>query len=354
VNLDGLLTRLAEREPAVTPFVSLYVNTQPDQTGHPRYDTFVRKELTARIESLPARSTDRETLERDAERIRDYLARELRPGVRAAALFACAGSAGFLEAVQLEVPVEEHQLFVSNRPYVHPLAWLNERYRRFACLVADSHTARLFVFEAGARMVERELTHPKVRRSGGGGRAQARYQHHLEHEQLRRAKAAIEALKRVVLDERIDRIVLAGDDVIVPVIREQLPKALAARVIAAVHLDIRAAEADILRAGTDAVREWDAQDDAERVARVLDAQRGSGRGVVGIRATRAALDRGQVEELLLTAPAKHLPVEAADAPQIAEGLVRTALTTDARLIFVENSRLLAEAEGVGGLLRYAA
>jgi peptide subunit release factor 1 (eRF1) len=354
VSLDGLLERLAELKPATAPFLSLYVNTLPDQTGHPRYDSFVRKELQARIDAAPARSLERESLERDAARIREYLAHQLRPAVRSAALFASAGSDDFFEAVQLEVPVDAHQLFVSTTPHVHTLAWLNQRYRRFAMLLADSHTARLFVFEAGARLAERELTHPKLRRSAGGGWAQARYQRHVEHAQLRRAKAAIEALERLVLDEEIGRIVLAGDDVIVPVVRDQLPKILAGRVAAVIHLDIRTSEADILRAGLEALREWDAREDAEKVARVLDAHRAHGLGVVGIRATRAALDRGQVDELLLTAPPERLPVDPADAAQIVEGLVRTALTTDARLTFIEDPTLLAEAEGVGALLRYAA
>jgi peptide chain release factor subunit 1 len=354
VSLDALLARLADLQPSAAPFLSLYVNVLPDQTGHPRYEAFVRKGLQERIDQSPARSSERDSLERDAERIRAYLVHQPRPGVRSVALFACAGSMDFFEAVQLEVPVDNHQLFISERPHVHTLAWLNERHRRFAMLVADSHTARLFVFEAGARLVERQLTYPKLRRSAGGGWAQARYQRHLEHAQLRRAKAAVEALERLVLDEQIERIVLAGDEVTIPLIRGHLPKPLATREVAALHLDIRASEEEISRVGLEAVRDWETREDAHKVARVLDAHRGHGLGVVGIRATRAALDRGQVDELLLTVPPERLPVEAAEAAQISEGLVRRALTTAARLRFVEDATLLAEAEGVGALLRYAA
>lgn len=351
--LDDLLARLAAVEPAPTPFLSLYVNARPDQHGRPHHEAFLRKELPTRAENYPTRSPERDSIERDAERIRQYLAHELRPATNGAALFACAGANDFFEAVQLEAPVDRHQLFVSSTPHVYPLARLNDQYRRFATLVADSHTARLFVFEAGARIEERHLTRPKVRRSAGGGWAQARYQRHLEHEQLHHAKAAVEALERLVLKGQIERIVLAGDDVIVPVIRDQLPKHIAGRVAAILRLDIRTPEAEILRAGLDALREWDAREDAERVTRLLDAHRGHGLGVVGIRATRAALDRGQVEELILTALPDRLPAEPAEAERIADGLVRAALKSVARLTFVEDSTLLADVEGVGALLRYA-
>jgi peptide chain release factor subunit 1 len=354
VSLDGLLARLAGMEPAAAPFVSLYVSVLPDPTGHRRHETFVRKELQSRIDRYAPRSLERDSLERDSERIREYLAHQLRPGTRTVAIFASAGSAGLFEAVPLDMSLDGHQLFVSERPHVHTLAWLNERHRPFAVLLADSHTARLSVFEAGARLVDRQLTFPKLRRSAGGGWAQARYQRHLEHLQLRRAKAAVDALERVVLEDRVERIVLAGDEVMLPVIRGHLPKPLEARVIGALPLDIRASEAEILRVGLDAVRDWDAREHAQKVARVLDAHRAHGLGVVGIRATRAALDRGQVDDLLLTVPPEQLPPGATEGARIAETLVRKALTTSAHLTFVEDATLLGTVEGVAALLRYAA
>jgi peptide subunit release factor 1 (eRF1) len=353
VSLDQLLTRLAALEPAPVPVVSLYLNTQPDQHGRPHHEVFVRKELAALIERYPARSRERESLERDAEQIREYLTHALRPAANGAALFACAGASEFFEAVQLDAPVEEHRLLVSNLPHVYPLARLHDQYRRFAVLLADSHTARLFVFEAGTRIEERHLTHSKVRRSAGGGSAQGRYQRHVEHVQLHRAKAAVELLTPLQ-EQRDDPIVLAGDEVMVPVIRDHLPKQLAERVVAILPLDIRSPEAEILRAGLDAVRAWDAREDAERVTRLRDALGGHGLGVAGIKPTRAALDRGQVQELILSAVASGVPGEPGEAERIADSLVLAALKHSARPTFIEDGALLADVEGVGAFLRYAA
>ena len=353
MSLDQLLARLAAVEPAPVPFVSLYLNAQPDQHGRPHHEAYVRKELAARAERYPARSRERESLERDAELIRTYLGQALRPAANGVALFACASANEFFEAVQLDAPVEEHQLFVSSLPHVYPLARLHDQYRRFTVLLADSHTARLFVFETGTRIEQRNLTHSKVRRSAGGGSAQGRYQRHVEHEQLHRAKAAVDLLKPLK-EQRSDPIVLAGDEVMVPVIRDQLPKHLAERVAAILPLDIRTPEAEILRAGLDAVRAWDAREDVERVTRLRDALGGHGLGVAGIKPTRAALDRGQVQELILSAVANSVPGEPGEAEGIADGLVRAALKHSARLTFIEDGALLADVEGVGAFLRYAA
>ena len=51
------LDRLAAFEPAPYPVVSLYLNTQPGQTGRDQFHTFVRKEFAA--DGFPVSSTTR-------------------------------------------------------------------------------------------------------------------------------------------------------------------------------------------------------------------------------------------------------------------------------------------------------
>jgi len=125
----------------------------------------------------------------------------------------------------------------------------------------------------------------------------------------------------------------------------------------------------------DAMREKDAQTDAERVERLLNAWHSGGLGVVGPEDTMDALAKAQVEELLITATpallqrAEHLPAElrpgAIDADtsaananidgeqlQFADDLVTRAQQQSARIRFIENPDLLAEVGGVGAILRF--
>ena len=82
------LDRLAAFEPAPYPVVSLYLNTQPGQTGRDQFQTFVRKEFAARGKTYPAGSPERESLDKDLERIsqlprqRDRSGRQRRRHVR--------------------------------------------------------------------------------------------------------------------------------------------------------------------------------------------------------------------------------------------------------------------------------
>ena len=74
------LDRLAAFEPAPYPVVSLYLNTQPGPTGRDQFQTFVRKEFAARGQTYPAGSPERESLDKDLERIARFPRERARPG----------------------------------------------------------------------------------------------------------------------------------------------------------------------------------------------------------------------------------------------------------------------------------
>ena len=74
------LDRLAAFEPAPYPVVSLYLNTQPGPTGRDQFKTFVRKEFAARSRTYPAGSPERESLDKDLDRIARFLDERAGPG----------------------------------------------------------------------------------------------------------------------------------------------------------------------------------------------------------------------------------------------------------------------------------
>jgi peptide chain release factor subunit 1 len=348
-DIDELIDRLAAFTPNGAPFTTVYLDTRADEHGRDRFGPFVRKELAARGATFPERSPAREQFERDAQRILEYLQSNARPSANGIAIFACAG-ADFFEAVQLEAPMEESAVFVAHAPNIYPLARLSDRYKRYAVVVTDTHLARIFVIGLGRIEAAGSIESTKFHRSMAGGWSQARYQRHIDNYHLHHIKEVVDALDRVVREEDVTYIVLAGDEVAVPLIREQLPKPLAERVADVLRLDVTTPDAEVLRQSLDAIRGQDARDDAERVRRMFDAYRSGGLGVVGVEATRAALEQGQVHELLLSASP---PPGAADGwAAIADEMVTKARQTSASVSMIEDPALLAEAGGVGGFLRY--
>ncbi len=378
-TLDGLLERLAEFEPTGLPFISLYLNAQANENGRDQFERFVRKEFSERAKTYAANTPERESFDRDVERIKEYLANEVRPESNGIAVFACAGANDFFEAAQFEAPINHHWLYVYNQPHLYPLARLADQYPRYAVLVADTNRARLYVFGRGKALKTEELNNVKTRRSQAGGWSQMRYQRRLENYHLQHAKEVVDALERTVREDGIEHVIIAGDEVIIPLLKEQLPNIVAEKVVDVLNIPIDSPEHEILEASAEAMREHDAETDAEKVARLLNDYRAGGLAVVGAQATLAALSMGQVEELVITARQQHIkgdredvailsdnevaePVVAgtdntvknldADTIIVAADLVTRARQTSARITFIEDPALLAEVGGCGAILRY--
>ncbi|HEX8138241.1 MAG TPA: Vms1/Ankzf1 family peptidyl-tRNA hydrolase [Pyrinomonadaceae bacterium] len=373
VTLAHHLDELAAFEPNGYPFVSLYLDTRPDQHGRDNFDSFVRKEFAARAKSLAPDSLERASFERDAARIRAYLRDELRPSANGLAVFACAGADKYFRAVQLDAPIHKHRLHVNDRPHLYPLARLLDQYPRYVALLADTNSARLFVFGLGRTLGNKEVSSVRAARPQVRGWSQMRYQRHMENYHLLHAKEVVETLDRVVREEDAEHIVLAGDAVIIPLLREQMTPRLADKVIDVLRLDIRTPEHEVLKATLAALSEHNTQTDAERVRVLLDEYRAGGLAVVGLRDTLTALYQGQVDELLLSASTREIicDEEAIDEastnggfptqavfrgrePHVvaADLLVTRARLSSARVTFIEDSALLMGVGGCGALLRY--
>lgn len=347
LRLSERLDRLARINPAPLPLLSLYLNTETNGTGRTTHETFLRKELRHRAKTYDERSPERDSLERDRTRIEEYLAQELESSTRGVALFACAG-VNLFEAIQLEVPFDDHQLVVSDRPFLYPLARLDEEHPRYAALVVDTNAARIFVFGTGQLLDSVEVQNPKTKHSKAGGWSQPRFQRHVENVHLHHAKEVVERLDQIVTADAIHHIVLAGDEVIVPLIKEQLPERLTEKLVDVLRLDIRSPEHQVLTSTLEALRRKDEQTDEAVVTDLIGEYRAGGLAVVGVEPVREALRRGQVDTLVITAT----PAQVTGADETANELVTLARQTSAAVRFIENDRLLAGVGGVAASLRY--
>jgi peptide chain release factor subunit 1 len=348
LRLSDRIDALARIEPTSLPLLSVYLNTEPNETGRTTHDRFIRKELRQRARTFDERSPDRESLDRDCERIETYLEAELQPSTRGLALFACAG-AGLFEAIQLQLPFSENRLVVSDRPHLYPLARLDEEHPRYAALVVDTHAARIFVFGTGATIGTVDVQNPKTKHSKGGGSSQARFQRHVENVHLHHAKEVVDRLDQIVSAEDIEHVVVAGDEVIVPLLKEQFPERLSAKVVDVLRLDIRSPEHEVLAATLEALRKKDEETDEAVVQDLIGDYRAGGLALVGPEPVREALERGQVDTLVIAAE----PGQVRGADDAANHLVTLAKQTSASVRFIENPQLLAHVGGVGASLRFA-
>jgi peptide subunit release factor 1 (eRF1) len=293
------------------------------------------------VATYPAEGPERESLNRDVEKILSHV-NGVDRAAQGLAVFACSG-ADLFEAITLAAPVAEHRLSIANEPNLYPLALIADEYPRYAAVVADTNAARIFVFSANALQHAERIKGTKTKRHKMGGWSQARYQRHTENYHLHHAKEVADTLGRIVRDEGIQSIVLAGDEVIIPLLKDQMPKELAERVVDVVKLEMRAGDREVLDTTLAAMREVDAKTDRERVDALLDAYRSNGLASVGPEPTRKALELGQVDELVIGV--------AGDERETNEFVLK-ARQTSAGVRFIEDGTLLAPVGGVGAFLRF--
>jgi peptide chain release factor subunit 1 len=380
MTLTDQLDRLAAFEPVPYPVVSLYLNTQPGQTGKDQFQTFVRKEFAARSRTYPQDSPERESLDKDLEKITQYLEKDVQPSANGVAIFAC--SAGELfEAVQIRAAIDRHSLYIGDLPHLYPLARIESQFPRYAAVLTDTNSARILVVATGEVVTEQEVKGIKTRRNSQGGWSQARFQRHIENFHLQHVKEVVDALERVVESENIEQIVIAGDAVVTPLLREQMPKHLSDKIVDHLRLPTGAPADEVLSTTLEAMKKHDQQTDQEAVEAAVGAYRAEGLGVVGPEETFDALIKGQVEELLIDANVRELqalgsavrgaaieavlpepavqPTAAGEAAEtdpnvvrLADEMIAKARQTAARIRFIEDSSLLAPYGGVAALLRF--
>jgi peptide subunit release factor 1 (eRF1) len=349
-SLVAKLDRLARFESATNlPVLSLYLDARPDSHGSDHYQPFVRKELAARQKTYPLRSPERKSFDLDMEKIQSYLEKSVLPSTNGIAIYACAGEGGFFDPLQLPAAFEENRFSVGNRPQLFPLARLIDENPRYTLVLADTRTSQIFVLAGGFRVDETEVKSKVLPRTHGTGLSQMRYQRHVDNMQKHHARELVERLDRIVEEDRVEFIVLAGNDAVLPLIRSELSKRLADKVVDNLHFDRKRPVTEILAEAQQRLRERDLKTDAEKVERLLGEYRAGGLAVVGPEETRRALERGQADELLISATFDHA---SASADETAGDLLALARRTDTRVTFIEDPHPLEPVGGVGAHLRY--
>src|SRR5437867_9397138 len=97
----------------------------------------------------------------------------------------------------------------------------------------------MFVFASGQTVDRERIDNVKTKHAKVGGWSQARYQRHEENYHLHHAKEVIDVLERTIREERIEDIILAGDqETVIPILRGQMPKELSDKIISVLSLGI--------------------------------------------------------------------------------------------------------------------
>ncbi len=349
-EIDALLRRLAALEPGEVPVLSVYLDMRPQATGERpalRSGLVVLKDRLREIEkTLLPRGPALDSFRADAARIQRFLDEQLPTAAQGLALFAC-HARNLFEVVESGVPFE-NEVVLAPTPDLYQLVRLSDEQETAVVAVVDTNTARLFVARTG--FVEEPggpddaSVHYQKRRTGGIN--QERYQRHIEKHRADFAKEAARELERLVEEERAARVILAGDEVALPLLRAALASSVTEKLTDEVlRLDIRAPRNAVEQAAALVLARAEEEDEHALADQLVGAVQADALGVAGLEETRTALEHGQVDTLLLS---EALALDA----ETRSDLVREAALTGADVEVVQGHDTFERLGGVGALLRY--
>ena len=370
----NFLQKLLDFDAGQGPFISAYLDTSVNENGKRTFDVVLKKQISDHLDMFPEDSEDRKSFEQDVEKINNFL-EDLEPNTQGVAIFACS-TTGLFKTYDFQAPFEENLFFVFDRPHVYPLIRLVSQNRRFAVVQADTNSAHIYVFGRGEVFSREDIQNEKTNRSEVGGWSQMRFQRHVDNFHQQHAKEVMAELEKLVRSERIESIVLAGDEtVIIPILIGELSKELEDKVIGTMSLSVNAPEHEVLEAAEKIVHRHETLEDMKLIEALKEQDYENGLGVTSIGKVLPALLKGQVQELYISSNFDSIDYNIGQvnkifkdyAPGIDEDLpsakrtglvidevLRLAARTADDIRFINDDNLLQEAGGVGALLRYQA
>ncbi|HWV25495.1 MAG TPA: host attachment protein [Thermomicrobiales bacterium] len=260
--------------------------------------TQVEQELRRLIEEQGPRGEIRESLEKDRDKITEWLRTKLDPSAQGAFIVANAKH-GVFEATGLALPLKT-RVRLAPTPQLYRLVRMIEDHPTYAVLVVDQANAELSFITRGQRAESVELTsslYPRHQQTGAFN--QRRYQNRANERVEAFARDICDQVARAVRETGVETLVLMGSEVMMTTIERAMGDDLKALIAKRIRTETPVEEHRKIELTLPIAAR--AELDAEAaVVSDLAERLGEGSGAAtGTADTLRALQNGQVDELVM-------------------------------------------------------
>ncbi len=371
-DLQAHIRNLITLEETAAPVLSCYVNLD---RAEQRHASFLDQSFwTLRRTLNPG---EKEALESAIENITAFLGREHSPTTKGIAVFSRGGERPFFLALQFAVPVN-NRVSIDSTPNIHQLVELKDAYHRYVVMISTTESVRILEVNLGAITRDLWTARPELRDRVGKEWARDHYQAHRRDRGDRFFAEKIAVLDRLMSSGGHTHLILAGTPAVVARVRSSLPKHLSAKVIDTVPESKSGSGIDVVEATLSRFIAREQQESLMSMVQLVGQLRRGGLAVAGTAPTLEALERNQVDVLVMAdtyrAPrgfqcksCSRIDIKEGRAGkcsrcdstdlrliEIKEAIIKQAERTGAEIEFVEDADMLMALGGVGCLLRYLA
>jgi peptide subunit release factor 1 (eRF1) len=373
------LRQLAEIESKSGHAVSFFYQPPVARDKSHREEHILLKDLIPEATDSHQKHGDRNGdhgLRADLERIAAAGSQLRGNGAHSKAIFACSEN-GFWREFNLPAQLPETRLDVNSHFHLKPLIELLSRSPRTCVAVIDREHALIFESTLGEVSESEKIVNPqprRVRSDGFNGYDAGHNERHVDNEAMRHFKEVADRLLVRFETGHFDYLVIGCRDEIWSEIFPQLHSYLSQRLIGKFSGDPPGTtKQQILDHVQRMVAEREANDRQGLTREVLGEAQRDARGAVGLRNVLRALERGEVQTLLLgenfTAQASectncgHMDTrvsktcgvcgqDAVEVREIGDSLVRQAILRSVNIVFISDDPEFDRVGNVGALLRF--
>ena len=369
-TLQKHVRTLVTLEETEAPVISCYLNLESGVSGY-------RNPLDERIRLLQASLKDdtRRQFEEALNSIETFIATELSPDAKGAAVFSRGGDRPFFLPLQFRVPLP-NWLALNSTPNIYHLVELKDTYHRFVAVISTHSEARIMGVNLGSVTEQVWKERPELSERVGREWTKEHYHDHRKKRGRQFIEDKIKILDSLMSAGGYTHLILSGDPRMTSRVRNALPKHLAAKLTDVVVSSGRDRISDVVAAALASFVQQEERESRAMVERLQHELNTSGLAVVGADASLSALKWKQANVLLLAKsynPDLGWSCAECDAigsnraihdvcPEcgskglgdldIKEEMVRIAEKSGCLVEIVDTSDFLIDIGGVGCLLRY--
>lgn len=370
-ELNQHIALLASVEETRAPFISCYLDLENGQSSW--RDTFDKR---TRILRHILKGSDRNDLEDALANIEEWLATELLPEAKGAAIFVRVTSGGaFMLPMQFAAPLP-NWIAIYPTPNIYHLVELKDTYERYLVMIATADFVRILEVNLGAATIQAWSEHPPIRERVGWEWGETHYQLYRHDRGGRFLREKIRVLAQLTRSNEHSHLILAGDPEITRRIRHALPDDLAEKLVDVIPASKHDQQVDVVKATLSSFIEYEEQDSQSVAERLIEGLRSQNLAVAGSADTLDMLRWGNVDTLVMNSDYQPDPgwtcsacraigtetPTASTCPEcgqatvrpldVREALLRLAGQLQRPVEVVDQSDALMSLGGVGCLLRY--
>lgn len=354
-------------------FVSLYLNVDPMFNTKGDYMVHFKNMMKNTVDSLDKAAY--KAVKDDLEKVENYVISNKRMFRKGLALISSTAKS-FWKEYNINVPVK-NELIVDKTPYAKPLMDILDNYQRYAVLLVDKESARIFTVHLGEIVEYGEIHTPDIpgkhKKGGWFALSQNHYERHIDFHVGMHLKDVVEKLELFLSGEYIGRLIIGGSDEAVSTVKGMLHKTMLDKVIGTVKVEMFAKSNEVLNRLEPIVSAFERKKEEETVESLIAKAMKNENAVLGMDNVINALQEQRVMKLVFVGDYKAsgyrcndcgcLSVQKTDMCPYCSADMETvdymvdlagekAIQQNALIEVVSESRDLMDAGGIGAFLRF--